>query len=126
MKFPAPRLDRSFADPSGNILGQNYIPVRPYALIFSGFSFFYSFWIFYFVILFFFFSPFQFLLIHLFLSFSSYLFLFFFVVLFFSSYILNCLLYYRHVCCMIHIRHSEGFFKGVNPFLIHLGCDHTS
>jgi len=40
--------------------GQNYVPVRPYALTFSFFPFLYSFWYFLFVILFLFFSPFYF------------------------------------------------------------------
>ncbi len=47
MMSPVPHpADYSFAGPSGNILGSNYVPMRPYALIFSVFSFFYSFWIF--------------------------------------------------------------------------------
>ncbi len=103
MRSPAPRpAHHSFADPSGNILWsktQNYVPVRPYALLFPVFLF-YIFWIFSFCYsLLFLFSPFQFLLILLFISFSSYLFLFFskvlFCVFFFFSFytVLNCLLY---------------------------------
>jgi len=75
-------------------------PVRPYALNFFVFSFFYIvFWYFLFVILFLFFSPFYF-----FSFISSYpsllilliLHVLFFVFLFFSSYIWICFLYYRH------------------------------
>jgi hypothetical protein len=104
MRYPAPRpAHRSFADPSSNILGsktQNYVPVRPYALLFPVFLF-YIFWIFSFCYSLLFLFSFSILLILLFLSFSSYLFLFFSQVLFcvfffFSFYILNCLLYYRH------------------------------
>ncbi len=43
MKYEVPCTSpahRSFADPSGNILGSKLCTVRPYALIFSGFSFF--------------------------------------------------------------------------------------
>ncbi len=35
----------------------------------------------------------------------------------------NCLLYDRHAyLCYIHIRHSEGFFEGAKPYLIHWGA----
>jgi hypothetical protein len=39
---PPPRLDRSFADPSQylGLWGHNYVPVRPYAITFFGFSLF--------------------------------------------------------------------------------------
>jgi hypothetical protein len=34
----------------------------------------------------------------------------------------NCLLYDRHAYqCYTHIRHSEGFFEGAKPYLIHWG-----
>ncbi len=47
MMSPPPRpAHRSFADPPAIFLGSNYVPMRPYALIFSFFFFFYSFWIF--------------------------------------------------------------------------------
>ncbi len=83
-------------------LGQNYVPVPPYALIFLVFLSI-VFGSFLFIVLWLFCSPFQFLLnfsSYLFLFFSPYLFLFFsqvlfFVFFFFSSYILNCLLIYR-------------------------------
>jgi hypothetical protein len=95
------------------IWGQNYVPVRPNAQIFFGFSFFVWFWDFFFLL----FSSFYFLLIHLFLSFSSYLF----------STILRLLillfLYFKLFVVLQtwNIRHSEGFFEGVKPLLIHLG-----
>jgi hypothetical protein len=79
VRCPRP-AHRSFADPSGNILGSKLCTgatKRPN--IFRFFLFLYSFLSFIFVIFFFFFSPFYFLLIHLFLSFSAYLFFFFFV-----------------------------------------------
>jgi glycerol-3-phosphate acyltransferase PlsY len=104
MRSPSPRpAQRSLADRSGNIWGQN-VPVRPKAPCF-GFTFLYSFWIFsfcYFLL---------FLLSVLISYYSSLLILLFlpllillvgasatvfFVFLFLSSYILNCLLYYRH------------------------------
>jgi hypothetical protein len=97
MSSPAPRPDRSFADPSGNCFGVKIIYRCEHTsqFFFAFFLFSFVFGSFLLVILFFFFSPFQFLLILLFLSFSSYLFLFFSLVLFFvflhfSSYILNC------------------------------------
>ncbi len=42
---PAPLIVASLVLPA-IFLGSNYVPMRPYALIFSVFSFFYSFWIF--------------------------------------------------------------------------------
>jgi hypothetical protein len=94
---PAPRIAyRSFADPSGNILGSKLCTGATKRPNFFWFFFSIVFGSFLFIILFPFFSPFQFLLILLFWFFSSYLFLFF-VFFFFSSYILNCLLIYRHV-----------------------------
>jgi hypothetical protein len=119
----APPAHRSSADPSRNILGQNYVPVRHYALIFSVFPFFIV-WIFNFCysLLFipsFLISSYSSLLILLFLS------LLFLLVgatcilrllIFFSSYILNCLLYCRHNISVI----LRGFSRGAKPFLIHL------
>jgi hypothetical protein len=54
----APPAHRSSADPFRNILGQNYVPVRHYALIFSVFPFFIVFGSLIFVILFFLFPSF--------------------------------------------------------------------
>jgi hypothetical protein len=95
-EVPCPRpTHRSFADPSGNVLGSKVYTDATIRTNFFGFfsSVFRSFP---FVILFFFFSPFQFLLILLFLSLLILLVGLFFVFLFFYSYILNCLSYYRH------------------------------
>ena len=65
---PAPPIAASLILPD-IFLGSNYVPMRPYGLIFCGFFFFsLVFGSFLFVVLFFFFSPFQFLLILLFLS----------------------------------------------------------
>jgi hypothetical protein len=77
---------------------KNYVPMRPYALIFLVCYFSMVFGSFLFVILFFFFSPFQFLLILLFLSLlillvGAILRLLMLIFLYF-----NCLLYYRHAC----------------------------
>ncbi len=128
MRSPAPRpAQRSFADPSGNILGSK-ATVRPYALLFSVFLFFSFFSPF--VILFFFFSPFQFLLILLFLStkyvlcvlIPSYysrraiLRLLILLLLYFKQFVVlqTCILI---ICICTHIRHSEGFTEGAKPFL---------
>ncbi len=96
-KISAPRpAHRSFADPSGNILGSK---VYTGATIHTKFFRFFSslvFGSFPFVSLFLFFSPFQFLIILLFLSLHILLVGLFFVFLFVSSYILNCLSYYIH------------------------------
>ncbi len=76
---PAPRIaNRSFADPSGNILGSKLCTgatIRPN--FFFGFFFSIVFGSFLFIILFLFYSPFQFLLILLFLFFFLFLLLFF-------------------------------------------------
>jgi hypothetical protein len=99
--------------------GQNYVPVRHYALIFSVFPFFIV-WIFNFCysLLFipsFLISSYSSLLILLFLS------LLFLLVgatcilrllIFFSSYILNCLLYCRHNISVI----LRGFSRGPSLF----------
>ncbi len=120
MSSPAPRpAHRSFADPFPAIVwGLNYISVPPYALIFFGFSFFLQFLDLLFCYFLLFFSPFQFLLIHLFLSFSSYL-------SYSSSSSYSSPLYFKLFVvlqtCMIHIRHSEGFFEGVKPFFYPFG-----
>jgi hypothetical protein len=66
---PAPPFVASLILPA-IFWGQNYVPVRPNAHIFFGFSFFVWFLDLFFLL----FSSFYFLLIHLFLSFSSYLF----------------------------------------------------
>jgi hypothetical protein len=77
--------------------GQNYVPVRPYPQIFVGFSFFIKF---------------------LDLSFCTYLlFLLCFLISSYSSLLilrLLILLLFLTVRC-----HSEGFFEGAKPFLIH-------
>ncbi len=95
---PAPPIAASLILPA-IFWGQNYVPVR--------------------------------LFIQIFLSFSSYLFLLFF------SYILKSVCCFKYILIpekslfeekyfyflagKTHIRHSEGFFVGTKPFLIHLG-----
>ena len=98
--------------------GQKYIPVRPYALIFSVFLFF-SFWIFLSL-----FSSFSSLLFNFFLFFSSYLFLFISEGYTSSSYssplIFStvCRITYMHINYICtHIRYSEGFLEGAKLFL---------
>jgi hypothetical protein len=68
---PAPPIAASLILPA-IFLGSNYVPMRPYALFFSVFSFFYSFWIFSFCCSLLFLLSFSIILIILFLSFSSY------------------------------------------------------
>ncbi len=103
--------------------GQNYVPVRPNALIFFGFSFFYI--VFY-------------LLFLLFSSFSSLLFISFLFISFYPSLLISSFsssyryyslssysffLYFKLIIVLQtwYLRHSEGFFEGAKPFLIHLG-----
>jgi hypothetical protein len=96
-------------DPSDfNILGSKLCTGA--ALIFFGFSFLIWFLDLFFLL----FSSFYFLLIHLFLSFFSYLF----------STILRLLILlflYFKLFVVLQTGHSEGFFEGAKPLLIHLG-----
>ncbi len=123
MKYEVPcPAHRSFADPSGNILGSKLCTSatkRPN--IFRFFLFYIVFLdLLFLLFFFFFFSPFYFLLIHLFLSFSAYLSLFFSYR--YYSYLLILLFLYFKLFVVLqtwYIRHSEGFFEGAKPFLIH-------
>jgi hypothetical protein len=107
---PHPTPPRPSLYLSSDILGSNYVPVRPYALTFSFLSFLYSFFIFYFCV---------------FYSYSS---LFFNFVLIISSYssrtILRLLillfLYFKRFnfyAGKTHIGYSDGFFQRAKPFL---------
>jgi hypothetical protein len=100
MRSPAPRpAHRSFADPSSNILGSKLC---------TGATFYSN------------------LLILLFLSLLIVLFLYIKICLL-CKYILipeKSLFeekYFYFLAGKTHIRHSEGFFVGTKPFLIHLG-----
>ncbi len=107
---PAPPIADSLILPA-IFWGQNYVPVRPYALIFSVFPFFYSFGSFLFVILFFSFSPFQFFLILLFLSYPSLLIYSYSSRRCYSSSSYSSPLIFKLfvVLQITHIRHSEWF-----------------
>ncbi len=111
MRSPAPRPDRSFADPSGNCFGVIIIYRCDHTpQFFSDFSFFFCFWIF----------PFGYSLLFL-LSFSISSYSSLLILLFLSLLILlvgaiiclfTLLLLYFKLLINTHIRHSEGFFEG--------------
>ncbi len=101
--------------------GQNYVPVRRYALIFFGFSFFIQFLDLFFLL----FSYFSSLLFNF--SYLSLLILLFLSLLILLAGTILCLLillflYFKLFVVLQarYIRHSEGFFEGAKPFLIHL------
>jgi hypothetical protein len=114
MKYgpPAPcPAHRSFADPSGNILGSILCTGATICPNFFRFSFFYSFFIFSFCYSLLIFPSFLFLFMHIFLSFSSYLFFFFLFFTYYSSSSYSSFLVFEFVYCVtdMHINYINVF-----------------
>jgi hypothetical protein len=105
MRSPAPRLDRSFADPSGNIwpCGHNYVPGATVRLRPNFFRFFFFSIVFESFILFF--SSFQFLLTSSYFLVDTILRLLILLLLYFKLFVVL-------QTCMIYTYHLKGWREG--------------